>query len=397
MYCGIFLHHFPSMQFSPLVNVESSPTVAINSEALALKAKGVRIFNLSAGEPLLPIHPAVVAGAEQAMRANKHYYPPVAGIAELRAGFVAWMNRIYSTKYSPEQCVVMCGGKFGLYAVCQALVVPGSEALVIAPYWVSYSTMVHMFGGVVRVVGTTEVNGWKVSVEDLEKAVTPRTKIIFFNNGGNPTGVLYSREEIAAILDFAKRHDLVVFSDEVYSGLTFEGEYVSAGVFTEYKDRVVVIQSCSKHFGMTGWRVGFVIGPPELVKLVTTIQSQSTTGTSSISQWAALGAVEQADVIVPAVNAAIKERRDVFIQTFSKLFSPISSPAAGLYAFVSLAVLGAEGEDDVQFCKRVLHEGHVALVPGSAFGQSGYVRFSFGAEPSELIAGLTALAKYLGH
>lgn len=383
------------MQFSSFLHIEASPTVAINSAALALKAAGVRVYNLSAGEPLVPMFAAVAEAATRAMQHDKHYYAPVNGIPELRAAMVGWVNQQFGSTFRSEHCVVTCGGKFGLYAVCQALVEPGVEALVIAPYWVSYSEMVKMFGGVARVVATDEARGWKVRIDDLKKAITPQTKFLFLNNGGNPTGVVYTREEIAAILSLAKQHNLVVISDEVYAGLTFDGAFVSCGSFPEYADRVVVIQSCSKHFGMTGWRVGFVMGPPELIKLVSVIQSQSTTGTSSISQWAALGAIEHAGEIVPTINAAIRERRDVFVQTFSKLFSPITAPAAGLYCFVSLEKLGVKNEDDVLFCKRLLQEGHVATVPGSAFGQPGFVRFSFGAKTDELVAGLQAVANYL--
>lgn len=368
----------------------------INGLAQAKAARGERVYNLSAGEPMVATHQAVVAAAAEAMRDEKTHYPPVAGIPELRRAATEWMRTKYGANFVPEQCVVTCGGKFGIYAVCQALIEPGDEAIMLAPYWVSYTGIVQLFGGKSVIVRASEATGWKAQLSDLEKVFSKKTKLLFINNAGNPTGALYSRDELAAILALAKQHDVVVVSDEVYSGLTYEGEFASAASFPEYADRVVLIQSCSKHFAMTGWRVGFMFGPSELVKIVTMLQSQSTTGTSSISQWAALAAFEHADEIIPTVNAAMRERRDALVDSLKSEFGVmVVTPAAGLYVFVSLTALGVTEADSAAFCKRTLEEGNVALVPGSAFGQEGYVRLSFGATVSELVASIRALAVFL--
>ena len=385
------------MRFSSLVDIEPSATLAINSLAQQKKATGERVYNLSAGEPMLPTHPLVIETATKAMQQGKTLYPPVAGIPELRRAMVRWMNDTYRTAYTDKNILVTCGGKFGIYALCQAFLEKGDEAIMIAPYWVSYPSTVELFGGKPVMVSTDEKSGWKARAEEIEKVCTKRTKLLFLNNGGNPTGILYSRAELSALLAVAQRHDILVVSDEVYSGLTYDrNTFVSCGSFPEYQDNVVVIQSCSKHFAMTGWRVGFAFAPENIVETLTTIQSQSTTGTSSVSQWAALAAVENATTIIPEVNIAMQKRRDALVGFLQKYFpGPFVQPAAGLYVFVSLPSLGMNEIDSTDFCKRVLEEANVALVPGAPFGKEGYVRFSFGAEEKELEEAVAKLSQYL--
>ncbi len=384
------------MHFSRLTEVEPSATVAMNTRALYKKAQGIFVHNLSVGEPAIPPHQAVVTRAVQAIHEGKTQYTPVAGIPELRRAMTTWVNTTYQTQFSPEECVVTCGGKFGLFAVCQALVEPGVEALVVAPYWVSYTSIVELFGGTTVTASTSPETGFKLSLKLFKETITPRTKLIFLNNAGNPTGALYSREELAELLAFAKERGLIVISDEVYSGLTYdEREFVSCGSFPEYKDTVIIIQSASKHFAMTGWRVGFVLAPRDMVERVTLIQGQSTTGTSSVSQWAVLGALESASLVQSHVRSVMERRRNRFVAVFSELFSPLTPPEAGLYAFVPLSSLGVQEKDDVAFCERVLEEGNIAIVPGSAFGYQGYVRFSFGGEETATEQALRALHIFL--
>ncbi len=387
------------MQFSPFMRVEASATVVMNSLALEKKSRGERVYNLSAGEPMIPMHPAINEAAIAAMQAGKTRYPPVAGIPELRDAAAAWVNTLYQTNYTREQTIVTCGGKFGIYAVCQALLELGDEAVMIAPYWVSYAGIVQLFGGNPVVVETEEENDWKVSLEKLEESFTKKTKMLFLNNAGNPTGTLYTRDDLVAILALAKKHNIIVVSDEVYSGLMYDNSvFVSCGSFPEYQDRVIVIQSCSKHFAMTGWRVGFVFAPVELIKVLSMLQSQSTTGTSSISQWAAVGAFTQAKEVVLATKTALIGRRNALTQALQQQFGFNCKPVgAGLYQFISLKNLGVQEQDSAVFCKRVLAEGNVAMVPGSAFGKEGYVRMSFGDTEIELKSAVQALYNYLQH
>lgn len=381
--------------FTTHLLLESSPTIAMNGLAAEKKARGERVYNLSAGEPELPAHGAVAAGATQAISAGKTLYPPVAGIPELRKAASVWMNKNYGSAYEMKNTLVTCGGKYGIFSIVQAFIKPSEEVIIISPYWVSYPAIVKMFGANPVFVNTNEQDGWKIDLEKLRSAITPKTKMLIINNGSNPTGVLYSHAEMQGILRLAAEHDFVVLSDEVYSGLTYEGEYVSAASFPEFQDRVIVAQSCSKHFAMTGWRVGLMFGPEPVIKILTSIQSQSTTGTASISQWAALAAITNADEIIPHVKTAMQERRDVFIDTFNQLFgAKLKKPAAGLYSFFPLSALGVEEKDSVAFCKRALSECGVALVPGVAFGAEGYARAAFGANPAELKEALQVLKKF---
>ncbi len=382
------------MKFSKTLKLSVSETMKMNGLALQKKAAGVRVFNLSAGEPMVDSHPSIIEGAQRAMREGKTHYPPVAGIGELRDAFAQWMNATYQTSYTSKQCIVTCGGKSGLFMLFQALLDPGDEVVMIAPYWVSYSGITEMFGGVPVVIPATEEKGWRASREDIERACTANTTLLVLNNASNPTGVLYTQEQLRSILEFAASKNITVVSDEVYSGLMYDkNEFVSCGSFPEFQQNVVVIQSCSKHFAMTGWRVGFVLAPESVIARLSTIQGQSTTGTSSISQWAALGAVQNAKAVIDWVRTPMQERRDVFTKTFNTIFNAnIPLAPSGLYSFIPLAALGIKEIDSMKFCMRLLEEGNIATVPGVAFGQEGYLRFSFGAAKEELEAALQALS-----
>jgi len=355
------------------------------------------VYNLSAGEPMIDTDSVVIDACLRAMKEGKTHYAPVAGIPELRAAAAEWMNRTYGTDYRADNCVVTCGGKYGINVLIQAFVAPGEEVLIIAPYWVSYTGMVKIYNGVPVVLPTKAEEDWKIKPEQIAEACNEKTKMLILNNAANPTGVLYGKEELEAILKIASEKNLIVLSDEVYGGLVFDGrEFVSAAFFPKYQDKVIVIQSCSKMFAMTGFRVGFVFGPPEIINAVAALQSQSTTGTSTISQWAAVAGFKEANRIVPKIREEMQKRRDAFVNTFNNLFpKKIIAPASGLYAFIPIAAFGSDETDSVAFCARILDEANVAMVPGAAFGKEGYVRCSFGERVEELKEGLEVVAEYL--
>lgn len=389
-----FAGFFVSM-LSFRATIPPSPTLAMNALALQKKALGQRVFNLSAGEPMIAPHSVIVQAAEAALQAGKTLYTPAAGISELRLAVSEWLQQNYQAQYSPDEILITAGGKFGLYALCRTLLAAGDEAIVIAPYWVSYPSLVEMTGAQVNTIATQEKNGWKVTPEQLSTAITPNTRVIIFNNAGNPTGALYTRDEVRALVAIAHECGVLFVSDEVYSGLTYDGEFTSAGAFPEFHDNVVLIQSCSKHFAMTGWRVGVVAAEKSLIKVLADWQSQSTTGTATISQWAAVAAFTNSGVN-SHVRAEMQIRRDVLVQALNENFGlQLNPPAAGLYVFLPMAALGVTETDSIAFCTRVLNEANVAMVPGAPFGVEGYVRLSFGAEPAELQAAVQALAEYL--
>ncbi len=385
------------MKFSTFSNIEESATLLMNGLAMKKKREGHKVYNLSVGEPLVDTDVAIIDAAIDAMKRGETHYAPGAGIEELRNASAHWMNTNFNTSYTSVQTIVTCGGKSGLQMLCQTFIEAGDEAIIIAPYWVSYKSMVEMYGGKVVVVETEEKNEWKATADDIKKLMSDRTKLLFINNASNPTGVLYSKEELIEILRIARQHGILVISDEVYGSLVYgEETYYSCAGFTEFADNVVVVQSMSKHFGMTGWRVGFVFADQEIIKRLITLQGQSTSGTSTISQWAAVAAFENAERVIQSVKNAVRARRDIFVDTFSSLFDTnLSKPKSAFYFFVSLEALGVDTDDSFAFCRKVLEEADVALVPGVAFGKEGYVRMSFGGHEKDIVEALQVLREYL--
>lgn len=382
------------MKFSKTIqNIKPSATVSINSLAQQKKSEGIRVFNLSAGEAYVNQSKRLEEAAIQAIKENKTKYPPVAGLPELRKIAAEWMNNLYGTSYDLKETLVTAGGKFGIFALCQALLNKNDEVLIVSPYWVSYPGLVSMFNGNPIIVNTFEIDEWKTNPEDLERLYTNKTKILILNNASNPTGALYSKNELHEILKWAKSKDLFVISDEVYSGLVYDNnEYISCGKFSEYKDNLAIIQSVSKHFAMTGWRIGITFAPEEIIQKLTVIQGQATSGAPTISQWAALAAFENAEEIMKSIREEMQKRRNIFIETFELFFqTKLEKPKSSLYAFVPIKSMTNKEIDSVTFCRKALEIGNVALVPGVAFGQEDYIRFSFGVEEQEIKEALQAL------
>lgn len=370
-----------------------SATVSINGLAMKKRSNGERVFNLAAGDPVLDNHPKIIQRAVGHAEKGQCPYPPVEGLPELRSLTADWVNASCGTYYQKENVMATCGGKFALFSLIYSLLEEGEEVLIPAPYWVSYPDIVKIAGGKPNIVNASPGNGWKITAKDLHLHATVRSKILIFNNACNPTGVLYEREEISAILTAAKRLGLIVISDEVYSGLVYDGSYISCGSFPEHKERIIIVQSCSKNFAMAGWRVGFVLGSESIIRRLSVLQSQSTTGTSVSSQWAAVGALEHADEVNRYVRERMKQRRDLFVQTYNSIFPiPIESVPSALYAFVPLTSMGInDASDSAAFCEQIIAADNIAMVPGSAFGAEGYVRFAFSETEEEIVQALHAL------
>ncbi len=367
-----------------------SPINLISAEADRMKKSGIHVFNFSAGDPILNNHPTILEAAKQALKEAISPYAPVAGLIELRSLASEWMNRRYQTKYAVSETIVTCGGKFGLYSALQILLEPGDEVLIAAPYWVSYPEMIRLASGVPCPIKTTEREHWKLTPESLKSHLTKKSKVLLLNNACNPTGALYSKDELAKLLHVASEANLTVISDEVYSELVFEGHsFVSCSSFPQHRSRTIVIESCSKNFAMAGWRVGFAFGPAEMISNMIALQSQSTTGTALISQKAAIGALLHADTVSSYVRQAMQRSRKLFFDTWNRLFSTNVTPApSALYFFTKI-----QEEDSVAFCKQLLDSSHVALVPGIGFGMEKHVRFAFTDQEDELLKGLEALKK----
>lgn len=377
---------------------KDSVTVAINSLAQKKISEGLKIFNLSAGEPKLLPHPIITTAITEALKQSQILYPPVAGIEELRYLVCEWMNNSYHCSFKKENCLVVNGGKFGIYLLMQLLLQGGDEVIIPSPYWVSYPEITHLFGGSPVIVETKESQGWKLTPHSLKKACGSKSKILILNNAANPTGALYTKSELAELLQVAHEHELLVIADEVYSGLTYdEHTYISCGSFPQFRDRVIIIQSCSKNFSMTGWRVGFVFAPEIIIQSLISLMSQSTSGVTTISQWAAIAVLKETRV-GPWVQQCMQKRRDIIINALYKYFRfTITPPTSSLYIYMSLNILGVKKYSSEQFCQQALEKANVALVPGIAFGNEGYVRLSFGGTEEDLQSGIKALAQWLSN
>ncbi|QMT59095.1 pyridoxal phosphate-dependent aminotransferase [Legionella sp. PC997] len=376
---------------------ENSATVVINSLAQQKINAGIKIYNLSAGEPKLLPHPSIVTATMQALKQGHTLYPPISGIPKLRHLACEWMNEWYGCSFQKEHCLVVNGGKLGIYLLMQLLLEEDDEVIIPAPYWVSYPAITKLFGGVPIVVETQETEGWKLTPQSLKNACSSKSKILILNNATNPTGALYTESELIELLQIAHEQNLLVIADEVYSALTYdEHAYVSCGSFSQFQERVIIIQSCSKNFAMTGWRIGFVFAPQSIIQPLTSLVSQSTSGVTTLSQWAAVAALNEINLISTWVQQCMQNRRNILIKALHEsLGLAIKQPSSSLYLFLSLESLGFKKMNSEDFCKHALEEANVALVPGIAFGKEGYVRLSFGGNEEELIAGAHALARWL--
>lgn len=362
--------------------MKPSATGAISAKAQEMRAQGIRVYNFAAGDPVLPNHPLLLEAAQKVLQDGHSPYAPIAGLTELRISAARWMNERYNSFFQLDETVITVGGKFGIYAALQVLVREGDEVIIPAPHWVSYPEMVHLAKATPIIVQTA----WKLTPELLRANITPKSRVLILNNACNPTGVLYTKTEIAELLSIAVQAGMMVISDEVYSEIVFdEAKFISCASFPEYRSNVLIIESCSKNFAMAGWRVGFAFGPKELIDSIIALQSQSTTGTSFISQKVALAALHHSRTIAAYVRDAMDSRRKLFFATFNRLFGTnIKPPAAALYFFAEI--------DNVE---EILTQAHVALVPGIAFGVEGYARFAYTESEEEIVKGLEALNKHM--
>jgi aspartate/methionine/tyrosine aminotransferase len=323
------------------------------------------------------------------MHSEMILYPPVEGITELRKEAMHWINAEYDCHYALENTLVTAGGKFVLFAAMQLTLNEGDEVLIPAPYWVSYPQIARLFKAVPVILPTEASRQWKLTPETLKKHLTSRSKILILNNPGNPTGNLYTKEELTALLEVAKQANLFVIADEVYSGMVYDGKkFCSCATLSE---DVLVVQSCSKNFAMTGWRLGFGFGPEKVIRAMTALQSQSTTGPSIVSQWAALAALKNCHEINAEVRTVMHKRRDLFIDTFNTLFhASLEKPPAALYVFIPLSIF-RKSMTSAELCTELMTKHNIACVPGSAFGQEGYLRMAFSEKEDVLREGLQAL------
>jgi aspartate aminotransferase len=386
-----------------LAAIAESATLAVDAKAKALKAAGRPVIGFGAGEPDFATPDYIVDAAERACRDPKnHHYTPVAGLPELRAAVAE--KTLRDTGYAVEgsQVLITNGGKQAVYNAFAALLDPGDEVLVIAPFWTTYPEAIRLAGGVPVQVQTDETTGYLATVEQLESARTPRTKVLLFVSPSNPTGAVYPPDQVAAIGGWAAASGLWVVTDEIYEHLVYGGrENVSiATVAPELGDRVVVLNGVAKTYAMTGWRVGWMIGPADVVKAATNLQSHATSNVSNVAQVAALAAVSGDLSAVATMREAFDRRRRTMVSMLRDIPGVVCpEPYGAFYAYPSVRGLlgkplrGKTSATSTELAAVILDEAEVAVVPGEAFGTPGYLRLSYALGDADLAEGLSRIAK----
>jgi aspartate aminotransferase len=384
--------------------VQPSATLAAGAKAKELKAEGVQVFDFSLGEPDFATPEHICRAAVKAMQEGQTHYTPASGIPELRAEIARWYQKNYGLTVTAEQVILSNGAKHSLHNALAATCGPGDEVVIPTPYWVSYSDLVEMTGAGYVLVRTSHESGFKMSPAQLKAALTPRTRLVMLNSPCNPTGSVYARQELEALADVILNSDAAVLSDEIYERLVFGDARATcfATLRPGLPERTITISGCSKTYAMTGWRMGWAIGPPHVIKAMGNIQSQQTGCPSSITQSAALAALRGDQDCVEKMRGEFEIRRDLVCKRLSAMPGIICPvPGGAFYAFFNVSAHfgrtlgGKKVSDSVGFCQAALGSAHVNLVPGSAFGAEGYVRLSFAASREQLTGGLDRLEAFL--
>jgi aspartate/methionine/tyrosine aminotransferase len=385
--------------------ITESATLAVDARARALRAAGEDVIGFGAGEPDFPTPEAIVAAAIEAARDPAcHHYTATAGLPELRAAIAAKTRRDSGYTCEASQVLVTAGAKHAVYNTFQALLDPGDEVLVPAPYWTSYPEVIALAGGETVALATDETTSFRVTIEQLEAARTPRTKALLFVSPNNPTGTVYPPTDVEAIGRWAVEHGLWVVTDEIYEHLVFGDHRFSSmpALVPELADTCVVLNGVAKTYAMTGWRVGWMIGPPDVIKAATNLQSHSTSNVANVSQRAALAAVRGDLGAVAEMRAAFGRRGKVMHEMLNEIPGVTCiEPQGAFYCFPSFAgvlgrtTAGTTPRTTLDLAALILDEAKVAVVPGEAFGAPGYARLSFALADDDLVEGVGRIAKLL--
>jgi aspartate aminotransferase len=387
-----------------LATLAPSATLAVQAKAKELKSRGIDVISFGAGEPDFDTPQRVKDAAIEAMRRGQTKYTEVPGIPELRAAASAKFKRDNGLDYEPADVLISCGAKHTLYNICVALIDPGDEVIVPSPYWVSYPEQVRLLDGVPVIVPTREDTGFDLDPERIAAAVTPKTKLVVVNSPNNPTGAVFSPETLQAVARIAVERRLWVISDECYEALTFEGRHVSIASFgPEIKARTIVVNTCSKAYAMTGWRIGFAAGPRAIIRAMTDVQSQVTSNPSSIAQWAAVEALSGPQDEVAKMAGEFDRRRRLIVDGLNALPGVrCVMPKGAFYAFANVSGLfgkshagGAPLAGSGDVARFLLDEARVAVVPGADFGSDAHIRMSYATSAALISEGLSRMASAL--
>ena len=386
--------------------IAESATLAVDGKAKALKAAGRPVIGFGAGEPDFPTPDYIVkAAADAAAKPANHRYTPTPGLPELRDAIVAKTLRDSNYVITADQVLVTNGGKQSVYQSFASIIDPGDEVILPAPYWTTYPECIKLAGGISIEVFADESQNYLVSVEQLEAARTPKTKALLFCSPSNPTGSVYSADQVKAIGEWALAHGIWIISDEIYEHLLYDGATAPSlpVVVPELADQTIIINGVAKTYAMTGWRVGWMIGPKDVIKAATNLQSHLTSNVSNVSQRAAIAALTGDLTAVHEMGVAFDRRRKLIVDLLNKIPGvTCPTPTGAFYVYPSVkGVLGKEirgkrPQTSAELATLILDEVEVAAVPGEAFGPSGYLRFSYALGDEDIVEGIGRVAKLLG-
>lgn len=384
--------------------VHASTTLAIDAKAKQMKADGLNVVGFGTGEPDFDTPENIKEAACAAIREGKTKYTPAAGIIPLRKAVAESMKRDLNLDYDFTQIVIASGAKHNLYVALRTLVNPGDEVILPAPYWVSYDEMIAMVGGVSVIVNAGEEQHFKITAEQLEAAVTEKTKAVIINNPSNPTGMLYSENELRAIADVCVKHDLYIIADEIYFKLLYDGRTFTsiATLGEEVKERTIIINGVSKSYAMTGWRIGYAAAPAHIAKIMANYLSHSTGAPSTISQWAAVEAFNGPQDTIEAMREVFEERRNYIVDRMNRIEGvSCIMPEGAFYVMMNIEKLkgktigGFEINTSDDFAMAFLEKELVAVVPCSGFGAPDFVRWTYATSMENIKEGLDRLEHFL--
>lgn len=385
------------MEFSKRVQeVQPSATLAITSKAKLMLNNGDDVVILAAGEPDFDTPEIVKAAAIKAINEGFTKYTPAGGTVSLKEAICRKLRNENNLEYNPENIVVSCGAKHSLYNIFQILCDPGDEVLIISPYWLSYPEMVRLAGGIPRFLITSRENGYKAGPEDIQEALTDRTKAVILNSPSNPAGVVYEKNELEAIAKVCVERGIKIISDEIYEKIIFDGKkHISIAIISdEVKKSTIVVNGVSKSFSMTGWRIGYTAGGKDIIKKIQTLQSHSTSNPCSISQKAAECALlTDMDAILEANRKEFEKRRDLLMKLLDgeAKIKPFK-PEGAFYLFCDIS---ATGMDSMTFSEKLLAERQVAVIPGGPFGEGNSVRISFATKEKKIEEGVRRIREWV--
>lgn len=377
--------------------IEISATMAVSAEADKLRATGADLADFGAGEPHFPTPEHIKEAAIAAIQNNFTKYTAVGGTAELRDTIVQRHAADFGSDYKREDCIASVGGKHALFNAIQVLVENGDEVIVPVPYWVSFKDIVRYAGGEPVYLATDEKHDFALTAVMVERAITPRTKVILLNSPNNPSGAVMKPDDMAAVLRLAHDRGIYVVSDECYVYLNFTGRLFSAGCVHEVKERLIIVGSLSKTYAMTGWRLGYALGPAPIISAMQKLQSQSTSNPTSIVQKAAVAALGGSQDCVAQMRAGYMSLRDTVVESLRAIPGiTCASPNGAFYAYPNVSHYfdrgGMSSASDV--ARRLLHEAHVVVVPGEGFGTQDHVRISYATSPESLERGLERMKQF---